>query len=62
MAVHLKKTRDHGTHCYNKTRPPSPELPENAPRIPVLTDPKVQSQPEDGPHIGSKHVVAITLL
>jgi len=27
-----------------------------------ITDPKVQSQPEDGPHIGPKHVVVIILL
>jgi len=26
-----------------------------------MRDPKVQSQPEDGPHIGPKHVVIILL-
>ena len=28
----------------------------------LITDPKVQSQPEDGPDIGPKHVVVIILL
>jgi len=29
---------------------------------PCITDPEIQSQPEDGPHIGPKHVVVVTLL
>jgi len=37
MVVHMEKNRGHGTHCYNEisTRPLPPELPQNAPRIPV---------------------------
>jgi len=40
---------------------PSPYTPQERSTHPCITDPEVQSQPEDGPHIGPKHVV-VTLL
>ena len=41
---------------------PSPRTPQESSTHSCITDPKVQSQPEDGPHIGPKHVVVIILL
>jgi len=47
-------------HWYNEilNRPPPQERSTHS----CITDPKVQSQPEDGPHIGPKHVVVVILL
>jgi len=41
---------------------PSPRTPQERSTHSCITDPKVQSQPEDGPHIGPKHVVVIILM
>ena len=58
MVDRLIKTPEYGTHWYEiSNSPPPPEPPKNRPTHSCITDPKVQSQPEDGPHIGPKHVV-----
>jgi len=45
-----------------RSRPaPSPRTPQERSTHSCITDRKVQSQPEDGPHIGPKHVVIILL-
>jgi len=64
MVVHLeKKTRGPSTHCYNEISTPlPPKTPQERPTHSCITDPKIQSQPEDGPNIGPKHVVVIILL
>jgi len=44
------------------SRPPSLTTPQERSTHSCITDPKVQSQPEDSPHIGPKHVVVTILL
>jgi len=41
--------------------PPSRRTPQERPTHSCITDPKVQSQPEDGPDIGPKRIVIILL-
>jgi len=63
MVDHLEKTGAMAPTAIIRSRTP---YPQNSSRtlheFPVKTDPKVQSQPEDGTYIGPKHVVVITLL
>ena len=44
-----------------RTPPPNPQYPKRTPHTSCIAAPKVKSQPEDGPHIGPKHVVVVLL-
>jgi len=50
----------HKYHSNEKVdSPPSPHEPKRTPHTSCIDAPKVKSQPEDGPHIGPKHVVVV---
>jgi len=40
---------------------PNPQYPQRTPHTSCIADLYVKSQPEDGPHIGPKHVVVFQL-
>ena len=62
MVVHLNKPGTMVPTVIMRSRPPSPRTPQERSTHSCITDPKVQPQPEDGPHIEPKHVVVTTLL
>ena len=43
----------------SRSPPPNPQYPKRTPHTSRIAAPKVKSQPEDGPHIGPKHVVVV---